>query len=195
VGLVELLVALAISAALLTAVAVATDACFKAYGANQSQAQLMQRARLGMNRLITYIRSTEEHVPQTLDKATDFSNGLVVEDTAIEMALNETQGVAFEQSGNHLQMRPFTIDPTTGVQTYGTARVLLDGVGAGDFRVVMEPQRSAQSSKIGGNYDQLRRVNLFLTVRPGSDSTVTGETTAGQVVTLSTSVMPRRNFW
>ena len=75
VGLVELLVALAISAALLTAVAVATDTSFRAYAVNEEQSNLLQRGRLGLNRLITYIRICKEHQPVTAGQINSFATG------------------------------------------------------------------------------------------------------------------------
>src|SRR5262245_35586852 len=109
VGLVELLVALSISAALLTSVAVALDASFKAYSINQQQAQLMQRARLAMNRIVAQIRSTESHAPYTEALYDSFSTGHVVTDVGIQMMLDDTNtdGIAFYQAGTQLMRRPF----------------------------------------------------------------------------------------
>lgn len=193
VGLVELLVALAICAALLTAVAVAVDASFTAYGENQTQAQLLQRARMVMNRITTYIRGTTQHLPDDDEAQDDFQAGLVTTASAIRMMLDSTNGVIFRQSGDELQMVPFTISGSSLVE--GTPRTLLKGVGENDFRITFEPQRSAQAAKIGGPYDQLKRASIVLTLRTDAGTTLTGEDTAGQTVTISTSVMPRRNIW
>lgn len=196
VGLVELLVALAISSALLTAVAVATDAAFKAYAINQTQAQLMQRARLAMNRMTTYIRATTQHLPDDDDAQDEFESGLITEASAIRLMTDSSHGVIFRQSGTELQMVPFTL--SGNVLTEGTARTLLQGVGTGDFMIAFEPQRSAQAIKLNGlaaACDQLKRASIVLTVRAGGSSSVTGEETANQNVTLSTSIMPRKNIW
>ncbi|WP_428940068.1 PilW family protein [Fontivita pretiosa] len=192
-GLIELLVALAISAALLTSVAVAIDASFKAYAANQTNAQLMQRARLAMNRITTYIRATNQHLPDDNTAQDQFESGLVTQASAIRMMLDETNGVIFRQSGQQLQMVPFTISGS--VLSEGTPHVLLEGVGSGDFTIRFEPQRSTQSAKVGGRYDQLKRASISLTIRPTAKTTVTGESTSGEAITLSTSVMPRKNIW
>jgi len=193
VGLVELLVALAISAALLTSVAVAIDASFKAYAANQTNAQLMQRARLAMNRITTYIRATTEHLPDDDTAQDEFESGLITQASAIRMMLDETNGVIFRQAGQQLQMVPFAISGS--VLSEGTPHVLLEGVGSGDFTIRFEPQRSTQSAKVGGRYDQLKRASISLTIRPTAKTTTTGESASGESVTLSTSVMPRRNIW
>jgi Tfp pilus assembly protein PilW len=192
-GLIELLVALAISAALLTSVAVAIDASFKAYAANQTNAQLMQRARLAMNRITTYIRATNQHLPDDNTAQDQFESGLVTQASAIRMMLDTTNGVIFRQTGQELQMVPFTI--SGGTLNEGTPRVLLEGVGSGDFTIRFEPQRSTQSAKVGGRYDQLKRASISLTIRPTAKTTVTGESTSGEAITLSTSVMPRKNIW
>lgn len=193
VGLVELLVALAISSALLTAVAVAVDASFKAYAANQTQAQLMQRARLAMNRITTYIRATTQHLPDDDDAQDDFQAGLVTEASAIRLMTDSSHGVIFRQDDDKLQMVPFTI--AGNVLTEGTARTLIDGVEEGDFTITFEPQRSAQATKTGAPYDQLRRASIVLTVRTAAKTSVVGEDKSDQSVTLSTSIMPRKNIW
>jgi hypothetical protein len=193
IGLAELLIALAISATLLTAVGVAVDASFKAYAINQSQAQLLQRSRVAMNRILTYIRSTSMHLPDDDDAQEDFQAGRVTHARAIRMMISATGGVIFRQSGNELQMIPFTV--SGGSFTEGTARTLLDGVGPDDFDITFEPQQSAASIKTGGKYDQLKRASISLTLRPTDATQVAGESGGTQSVTLSTSVMPRQNIW
>jgi prepilin-type N-terminal cleavage/methylation domain-containing protein len=193
VSLVELLVALAITASLMTAVAIAVDASFKGYAINQSQAQLMQRARLTMNRLTTYIRGTSQHLPDDDTAQTQFEAGLITQGTSIRMMLDSTNGVIFRQSGNQLLFVPFTVAGAT--LTEGTPRTLLDGVGPSDFVITFEPQRSTEAAKIGGPYDQLKRASIVLTIHTDSETTVQGEETQNQSVTLSTSIMPRKNIW
>jgi Tfp pilus assembly protein PilW len=194
IGLVELLIALAISAALLTSVAMAVDASFKAYAANQSQAQLQQRARLALNRIVTYIRSTAEHRPDDDDSLDEFESGLITTCGSIRMMLNSTSGVIFRQTGDQLQMVPFTIAGNT--LTEGNPNTLLNGVGANDFRITFEPQRSAAAVKTGSPlYDQLKRASIVLTLRPTATTAVQGEQVSDQLVTLSVSIMPRRNIW
>lgn len=194
VGLVELLVAMAISAALLTSVAMAVNASFKAYAVNQSQGQLTQRARLALNRMVTYIRATNEHRPDDDDALDDFEAGLITTAGSIRMMLDSSNGMIFRQSGSELQMVPFTVAGNT--LTEGTARTLLHGVGTNDFRITFEPQRSAVSIKTGNpTYDQLKRASIVLTVRPTVETSVKGEELEGQTVTLSASIMPRRNIW
>ncbi len=194
VGLPELLVALAISAALLAAVGVAVNASFHAYGVNQSQAALAQRVRVAMHRIVSTIRTTAEHRPDNDEPIDDFAAGLVCTDSAIRMMTGEDRGVIVRQSGDALQLVPFTI--VAGALVEGTPNTLLKGVNAGDFTVTFEPMRSARQVRLGRpEYDQLRRAGILLTLRPGASTTVAGEEADAEPVTLSTSVMPRKNVW
>jgi len=194
VGLVELLVALAISAALLTAVAVAVDTSFKAYAVNQSQAQLLQRARLALHRMVAYVRTTTQHRPDDDAVLDTFEQGLVCNASSMRMLLTDTTGVIFRQSNNQLQMVNFHIEGNVLVED--STATLLNGVGTNDFRIVFEPMRSAAQIRSGNPaYDQLKRASILLTVRPSSNTTTTGEEANSAPVTVSTSVMPRRNFW
>ena len=183
-GLVELLIALAISAALLTAVAVATDASFKAYAINEEQSHLTQRARLTIHRLLTYVRTCKEHQPIDAAKIAQFEIGYVVTDTGVSMLTDD--GVRLD----------FAYDASTRrliVQQDGIPRELLRGVEA--FTVKMEPMQSPTAVKTGGGYDLLRRATFTLTLRTNGQSADINESEDAQVVTLSSSVMPRRNSW
>jgi hypothetical protein len=59
----------------------------------------------------------------------------------------------------------------------------------------MEPMRSATSIKTGGGYDLLKRATVNITVRTTEENSLASETTGTQTLTLSASVMPRRNVW
>src|SRR5215213_6317308 len=74
-GLVELMIAMSISASLLSAVAVAVDACFRGYRINQEQAILMQRSRVAQNFICTSIRTTKEHAPLSASQKLAFDSG------------------------------------------------------------------------------------------------------------------------
>jgi len=184
VGLIELLVALSISAALLTATGVALDAAFKAYGINQEQATLSQRARLSMNRIMTYIRTSDAHQPYTAATVTSFAGGSIVTDSGIEMLLDDGTAVSFYH------------DPTNEKLLYkqGTAiATLLNGVT--NFTVKMEPMKSADSARSGGGYDLLMRATVLITLKTTANTTTLAEDVGQQTITLSSSVMPRRNVW
>src|SRR4051812_1900667 len=83
--LVEMLIGLAIAAALLTAVAFAMDASTRGYQINQQQSDLTQRARLGLHRMLTTIRAGEGHQPLGNSAKLDFESGYAVQDTGLSM--------------------------------------------------------------------------------------------------------------
>ena len=184
VGLVELLIALTISASILGAVAVAMDASFKAYAINQQQAQLGQRARVVMHRLLTTVRQAREHQPVTASLVAQFSIGRNVTDTGLSLFTTEGTEISYflDTDTNKLMM-------TVG----GNDRVLLYGVTR--FDVTFEPMRSASSIKTGGNYDLLKRATFVVTVASTDATTSIGEEQGAANFTLSSSVMPRRNVW
>jgi len=185
VGLVELLVALSISAALLTAVAVATDSSFRAYAINEEQSNLLQRGRLGMNRLMTYVRTCKEHQPMNTAQINGFTAGTIVTDTGISMLTEagEEIDVEYDATNQRILMS----------KNGGLAHVLARGVLA--FQVKMEPMKSAASLRAGGNYDLLRRATVLITLQTNGNLADMDESANGQLVTLSSSVMPRRNAW
>jgi prepilin-type N-terminal cleavage/methylation domain-containing protein len=184
VGLVELLVALAISAALLTATAVAIDASFKSYAINQEQSDLTQRSRLAMYRITSVIRQTQAHQPGTTTLANQFKTGKTVSDTAIDMMdlANKPVRYFYDAAEKRLMLHTDSGD-----------HVLCDGVES--FTVRLEPMRSATSIRTGGPWDLMKRATLLLTVRTTNQTSVKGEGVGNQTVTLSASVMPRRNTW
>ncbi|HEY7115578.1 MAG TPA: prepilin-type N-terminal cleavage/methylation domain-containing protein [Tepidisphaeraceae bacterium] len=179
-GLVELLVALSISAAVLTATAVATDAAFRAYHINREQSDLMQRARLSVYRITTMLRQTKLHAPHTPTLAAQFATGKTVTDTAIDM---------YDMSNNQVSYRFDVTKKQLLAVVNGTSHVMCSGVET--FSVNLEPMRSADSIKTGGAWDLLRRATILLTVR----TTASDADVGAQSVTLSASVMPRRNTW
>jgi type II secretory pathway component PulJ len=182
--LIELLVALSISAALLTATAVAIDASFKAYAINQEQSDLTQRSRLAIYRMTTMIRQTKLHAPHTATLAGQFAGGATVTDSGIDMFDLNGQAITYTYDATNKQLLAVV---------GGTSHVMCDGVEA--FTVRMEPMRSTDSIKTGGGWDLMKRASLVLTVKTTSHTSVEGEGIGKQTVTMSASVMPRRNAW
>ncbi len=191
-GLVELLIALSIAAVLLTATAVAVDASFKAYTANQEQSILLQQARMALNRITYSIRTTAEHSPANPALVEDFTAGLKVTGSSIEMFEgkdpNTTKVVYWWDSDKKLLITEIT--PSGGEKkSYVLAR------GVEDFQISMEPMRSRESLRTGGAYDLLRRATILITIRTTEQTAKTGESTNRHPVTLSVSVTPRQNSW
>lgn len=184
VTLLELLLALSISAVLLVATAVATDASFRAYQTNQEQSTLLQRSRIAIDRLTTIIRTTKDHLPYSTTAAANFKSGQTVSDIGID--LFDVNGV---ETDFHYDAPTQRILAVVGGKTY----VLASGVTA--FSIKMAPMRSANSLRTGGAWDLLQRATISMTVRTGGNTSTASETTNTQTVTLSASVMPRRNTW
>jgi prepilin-type N-terminal cleavage/methylation domain-containing protein len=182
-GMVELLVALAISATLLTATAVAVDAAFKAYEVNQEQAVLMSKARVSLSFLTTNIRGTTLHAPDNASRKTQFAAGQTVTDTGIVML-----------DANNNLLRFFHDATNKQLKVVGPAGTQILAHGVESFSITMEPMRSSESIRTGGTWDLLKRASITLKVRTGG-STAPAEAVGTDTVTLSGSVMPRRNAW
>jgi prepilin-type N-terminal cleavage/methylation domain-containing protein len=189
VGLVELLVALSISAALLTATGVAIDASFKAYAVNQQNSDLTQRSRLAIYRITAMIRQTREHAPHTTALANQFATGKTITDTTIDMYDLNKNEVTYSYDAAKKQLIA-TVKSFGGV---AVPHVMCEGVET--FQVRMEPMRSAESIRTGGAWDLLKRASIVLTVKTSAATIAEGESGGTQTVTLSASVMPRRNSW
>lgn len=191
-GLVELLISLAITAALLTATAIALDASFQAYRTNQELGDLTQRARLAMHRMLTEIRATQDHEPAPGDLAI-FRSGVVVDTTVIRIYTDPDNAVEYRHEGSRIVRQTFR--RVGGAWTSEPTRTLLDGVDPGNFTITMEPQRSARAARGGLPHDQLRRATIRMTVRQANPQTTRSEVAGNQSVSLVSSVVPRRNAW
>ena len=182
-GLVELMIAVSITAALLTATAVAVNAAFRAYEGNEEQAILLSKARMSLAIITTNIRGTELHAPDTLAQRTQFAAGQTITDTGLQMFDKNDQLVRFWYDAPNKRLQV-----TDVVGTHTLAR------GVESFSITMEPMRSANSIRTGGSWDLLKRATITLAVKTAT-SAAPGESTGKQVMTLSGSVMPRKNAW
>jgi hypothetical protein len=183
-GLVELLVALAIAASLLTAVGVALNAASDAYQINQQQAILLQSTRLTMNRMLATIRRCQLHAPDTSAKSTQFATGASVTDTGIDMYDNNNVLTIYRYDAANQRVN---------LIAGGNTRPMIEGVTA--FNVTMQPMRSANSVRTGGPWDLLQRASIVLTVKTNAKTSSGTEGMGQQTLTMSASVMPRRNTW
>ena len=182
-GLPELLIALSISAALLTATAVAIDACFKGYSVNQEHSDLTQRTRLAVHRITTMVRQCEVHAPDDPLLAAQFEDGHTVTGLGISMFDLQDKSVTFRYDPPNKRVLAIVNNvPYT----------LCDGVEA--FSVRMVPMQSRKSLRSAGSHDLLRRATILITVRTHRNAASIGEV-GRQHVTMSASAMPRRNSW
>jgi hypothetical protein len=184
-AVIELLISLAISGMVLAAVAYSVDACFRAYSINQEQSDLMQRARTGMHRIITTIRTTDAHQPLSADAVLAFKDGIAVTDVGIAMFDADNRGINFKFDAARGQV--------LALDHAGNEYVMLRGVRK--FEIKFEPLRSEQSARTGGPYDKLLRATVLVSLQTTGNSPDIDEKVAAQTVTLSSSVMPRRNIW
>jgi hypothetical protein len=130
------------------------------------------------------IRTTKDHAPLSEAQGLAFDGGATVTDTGVQMIDLNEKVVKFEWDAPTKRLL-VTADGKTNVLAYG-----VDG-----FTVRMEPMRSATSVRTGGGYDLLARATINLTVRTTEENSEASETTGTQTLTLSASVMPRRNVW
>lgn len=137
-----------------------------------------------MNRIMTYIRTSDAHQPHTAALVTSFAGGTIVTDSGIDMLRDDGSVINFYwDAGNEKLMFK-----------QGTATaVLLNGVT--NFTVKMEPMKSPDSARSGGGYDLLMRATVLITLKTTDNTTNVGEDVGKQTITLSSSVMPRRNVW
>ncbi len=183
-GLMELLVSLAIVAALLVAVAVGVDAAFASYQANQEQSTLMQQTRLGLDRMLSQIRRCDRHTPDSASAETDFAAGQTVTDTGIAMVDPSGASIIYRYDSTNLKLLSII---------GGQEHVMLEGVQ--QFDVTLEPARSATSLKTGGEWDLLRRATIRIAVQTTANTAAAGESVGRQTLQLSGSAMPRKNCW
>ena len=183
-ALVELLIALAITATLLTATAIALDASIQAYQINCQQATVLQMERVAMNRIISTIRRSKLHAPENATLGSQFAGGATVTGQAIVM---------YDSAGVLTSFRYDATNKVLNLVTSGVTHPLMYGVE--DFQVTMEPMRSSASVKTGGSWDLLKRATILMSVRSTGKTSMNTENIGSLTLSLSASVMPRRNSW
>lgn len=195
-GLVELLVSLAIVASLLTAVAVGTHASFRAYAVNQEYSLLTQKSRLAVYRILSDIRTSDTHA---VDANPSSAANVQWRELPTNTPVVASSIAMFDASEN---LHVYRWDAATkrlyaDVRRNGSAltesHVLLEGVET--FEVTHVPMKSAASTRTGGKRDLLRRATILLTVRSTGSADEDGDGGQTQTVTISSSVVPRRNVW
>ena len=180
-NLVELLIALAITGALLTAVLVALNASFMAYQSTTEVASTHTIARLTMTRILTMIRMGDEFGPYPTNPLdTDVASDLL-EWTTPE---GDIMTLEFVEADNALTIT--ITDPDTGDNDTYT---LLEGVlRQHDTNGDDLPPFMLQYEK-GRN---LYRATIDLTIRPDDNMSLSIEgDNSGQTIRLVASAMPR----
>ncbi len=134
--------------------------------------------------MLADIRQSSLHAPYTASKSADFAGGSIVTDTGIQMY--DPRNVLIVYRYDAANQRLLAI-------VNGESYPLLEGVQ--NFTVTMEPMRSAESVRTGGSWDLLERATLLLTLKTNDLNSTPIEGPGGLSLTLSASVMPRRNAW
>jgi prepilin-type N-terminal cleavage/methylation domain-containing protein len=186
-NLVELLIALGISATLLTATMVALDASFRAYQMTTEVASTHTVARLTMHRMLALIRTGDDFGPFPVDPTID-----IVESDFIEFVTPDGNGMSLEYVETATADRPqadalyVVLFDKMGVET--AAHVLLEGV---------QPQVDGGGNPIPPftlEYElgrRLHRVKIDLTIVPDDNQTLDLEGENNDVIRLVASAMPR----
>ena len=197
-SLVELLIALAIISALLTATGVALDVSFKAYAIATQSASTQASTRLLTNRLLTNIRNAVAHQPLNMT-ADDITDGAVlVTDTLIESPF-----IGFvDRNGDTVRLTWYDANtPVSGDgSTPGPDELWMRRTPASGGTITEQPvlkgvtacKFSMLRGKDGDGIYVLRRATFDFTVNAGDDSTLQIE--AGNVppVRVVASTKPRR---
>lgn len=196
-SIIELLLALSISAMVLLSVVVATDVSFYAYASAAESASTQSASRLVMQRLITTIRTT------TLHDAYDPNDPAV---TLADPAQPPVQSVGIEMvdpDGRLIKvwwlLNADYNDPDLGDLWYqqdaNAAQPMLEGVRIQRTAVGAQPYIFTLTSRSSDAGLLLNRATIDLTVEPGSDATLAIESYQGAAdpVRLVASTVPRKN--
>lgn len=176
-SLVEMLVALAISAALLTAVMVALNASFIAYQRTTEVASTHTISRLMMHRMLTLLRTGRDFGPYPLDPRFP-----TVESTYIEFYAHNDQLMRLEWIEEDEAL--YIVNITGGVEE---RHLLLEGVTQKDENGDYIPPFTMEFVK----GTQLYRATIDLTVVPDDNMSVDLEGDNQDVIRLVASAMPR----
>ena len=204
VSLIELLIALAISAMLLTATAVALDASFRAYADAAEQASAQAATRMVVNRLLTLVRTSTAHGPLSAQSATtmqitDPDDGTTLYTATIPASTlsgNTTTGPYIElidPTGQDIKIVHLQYTNNVGVAkqelwmvnlTTQKSQPLIGGVTGATFSCLR--RKDAEGLWI------LERGTMDLTIQPGADATLTMEHGHPTPIRVIASTMPRK---
>lgn len=187
-SLAELLVALAITAMLLTATMVAVDASFKSYAVAAESASTQVSTRMVVHRLMTMIRTGVAQGPLTsADEVVGFptptysgnnitSSYMIIEDNRGNLVTLE-----YRSADNMIY---YTTEPVNG----GTAvtQPLLGGVTSCTFRLRRRRDASTNFAWV------LERGSVDMTVQPDADASLGLESGNSPPIQVVTSTAPRR---
>lgn len=183
-SLVEVLIALAISAILLTATMVAVDASFYAYATAANTAATQSATRMVTHRLLTLIRTSTAHGPLDADPDNDppatITNDVI---TSPYMELMDADGnlIRIEYRPNQQELWMQQIPASGGTPV---AQPVLGGV----TNAVFYAKRRLNNDGLW----VLERGTMDITVQPGVDQTLELENRVADPIRVIGSTMPRK---
>lgn len=189
-SLVELLIALAITALLMTAVMVATDASFKAYAAAAESASAQSATRMVTNRLLTLVRTSTAHGPLEPDPSTTpaiaFKDGSddTLDSHYLELVDQTGQYVKIEYAPGATEGEAGKLTITTEINGTESTVDLLGGVIDAHFYT----HRRVDSEGVL----VLDRATMDISVAPDVDNTLAIEDDTREPIRVIASTMPRK---
>lgn len=183
-SLVELLVALAITAMLLTATMVALDASFKAYADIAEQSSAQASTRLVTQRLLQLIRTSTAQGPLVGDTTVTPNavlNGNIITSPYVELVDSKGNLVRVEYRSATSEL--WLVTTVLGTNT-AQAQPLMGGVTAATFT----NRRRMNDSGLW----VLERATMDVTVTPGADATLSLENRTPQPIRIIASTVPRK---
>lgn len=183
-SVIELLMALAISAMLLTATMVALDASFKAYADASEQASSQAATRMVTHRLITLIRQSTAHGPLLPDAGTDppvTLSGNTITTHYIELIDPDENHIRVEYRADEQELWVIRTPEGGGA---AIEQPLIGGVSNCQFFAV---RRTDDNGVL-----VLDRATMDLTVQPGADATLALENGVPTPIRVIASTMPRK---
>lgn len=184
VSLIEMLLALAISAMLLTATMVALDASFHAYAVAAETATTQASTRLTTHRLLTLIRTSTAHGPLAADATSTppaVLNGETIESPYIELIDPNDRYIRVEYRPAVEELWVITQPAGGGLPL---AQPILRGVTAASFHC--RRRKDAEGVWI------LERATMDLTVEITGDTTLEIERTNLPPIRMIASTKPRK---
>jgi len=205
-SLIEMQIALAISALLLTATLVSLDTMFKGYEINADSASSHVVTRIAVNRIMSLVRAGTDFGPMPLDVLDNTQNPLVA-DYIEFVSLRNDDGVA--QTVTRIEYRYPGVgalnqtwgigesQPSLGFEPSGTGELWMVQIhvasGSQSEYLLLREVRAARFTLAYNVGPSLVRATVDLTVEPAMPEDVKLESDAPpQVVRVVASAMPRR---
>lgn len=192
-SLVEMLMALAITAMLLTATMVAIDASFKAYAAAAESASTQTATRMVVNRLLTLVRTSTAHEPMYTSNDADWPVDLVDDDRPDTLeskyiTLIDPKGqrvrIEYREGKNGARGALWILTAPDAAAEFDTEQELLTGVSAARFYTHVRSDRDGVLV--------LDRGTIDITVEADEDTTLAIESDRRQPIRAIASTMPRK---